>query len=165
MYVQNSGQRRASIVIPCVRRVGPLELRRQVFRGKCSGILLREQMLPSASAPPLRHAIALCCRRHLHVVCRMPGLSSVSGTVGGCPTSSWQEGLWKRSGVQQSASFPNPRRKQSSQSAHSGNGAGRRAGRAVRIAIEGNIASGKSTLLDLIRTEFQVYTGGPVTRE
>jgi pantothenate kinase len=30
---------------------------------------------------------------------------------------------------------------------------------AVRIAIEGNIASGKSTLLELIRTEFKVFTG------
>jgi deoxyadenosine/deoxycytidine kinase len=39
-------------------------------------------------------------------------------------------------------------------------GAGRLSGsgRAVRIAVEGNIASGKSTLLELIRTEFAVFT-------
>jgi len=32
-------------------------------------------------------------------------------------------------------------------------------GGAVRIALEGNIAAGKSTLLELIRTEFEVFTG------
>jgi hypothetical protein len=34
-----------------------------------------------------------------------------------------------------------------------------RNGRVVRFALEGNIASGKSTLLELIRTEFKVFTG------
>ena len=38
------------------------------------------------------------------------------------------------------------------------------AGGPVRIALEGNIASGKSTLLEIIRTEFSVFAGGQSTQ-